>query len=133
MDGFGTWRSAGLPPRPSDGEILERLREARKLPEQRDFSSWKRERLALYTNVIDEREEHWHLPRSVTLRVTCQPHPHGGLIFIYADVSNQMELERRFNQLSSVQRTTIDHLSEALAVFGTDGRLKLFNKAFAEI
>ena len=27
---------------PSDGEILERLREARKLPEQRDFSSWKR-------------------------------------------------------------------------------------------
>jgi signal transduction histidine kinase len=118
---------------PSDGEILERLREARKLPEQRDFSSWKRERLALYTNVIDEREEHWHLPRSVTLRVTCQPHPHGGLIFIYADVSNQMELERRFNQLSSVQRTTIDHLSEALAVFGTDGRLKLFNKAFAEL
>ncbi len=118
---------------PSDGEILERLRELRKLPEQRDFSSWKRERLALYTNVIEEREEHWHMPRNVTLRVTCQPHPHGGLIFIYADVSNQMELERRFNQLSSVQRTTIDHLSEALAVFGTDGRLKLFNKAFAEI
>jgi signal transduction histidine kinase len=118
---------------PSDGEILERLREARRLPEQRDFSAWKRERLALYTSVIDEREEHWHLPRNVTLRVTCQPHPHGGLIFIYADVSNQMELERRFNQLSSVQRTTIDHLSEALAVFGTDGRLKLFNKAFAEL
>lgn len=117
---------------PSDGEILERLREARKLPEQRDFSSWKRERLALYTNVLVEREEHWHLPRNVTLHVTCQPHPHGGLIFTYADVSNQMELERRFNQLSSVQRTTIDHLTEALAVFGTDGRLKLFNKAFAE-
>jgi signal transduction histidine kinase len=121
-----------LATRPSDGEILERLREARKLPEQRDFASWKRERLALYTNVLDEREEHWHLPRAVTLHVTCQPHPHGGLIFTYADVSNQMELERRFNQLSSVQRTTIDHLTEALAVFGTDGRLKLFNKAFAE-
>lgn len=121
-----------LATRPSDGEILERLRDARKLPEQRDFASWKRERLALYTNVLDEREEHWHLPRAVTLHVTCQPHPHGGLIFTYADVSNQMELERRFNQLSSVQRTTIDHLTEALAVFGTDGRLKLFNKAFAE-
>lgn len=118
---------------PSDGEILESLRGARKLPEQRDFSSWKRERLALYNNLISEREEYWHLPRNVTLRVTCQPHPRGGLIFIYADVSNQMELERRFNQLSSVQRTTIDHLTEALAVFGTDGRLKLFNKAFAEL
>lgn len=117
---------------PSDGEILERLREMRRLPEQRDFASWKKERLALYTNALDEREEHWHLPRGATLRVTCQPHPHGGLIFIYADVTNQMALERSLNQLSSVQRSTIDHLSEALAVFGTDGRLKLFNKAFAE-
>lgn len=117
---------------PSDGEILERIRETRRLPEQRDFASWKRERLALYINAIEEREEHWHLPRGTTLRVTCQPHPHGGLIFIYADVTNQMALERSLNQLSSVQRSTIDHLSEALAVFGTDGRLKLFNRAFAE-
>jgi len=117
---------------PSDGDILERLRESRRLPEQRDFAAWKRERLALYTSVIEEREEHWHLPRGTTLRVTCQPHPFGGLIFIYADVTNQMALERSLNQLSSVQRTTIDHLSEALAVFGTDGRLKLSNRAFAE-
>ena len=117
---------------PSDAEILERLREMRRLPEQRDFATWKKERLALYTSVIDEREEHWHLPRGSTLRVTCQPHPFGGLIFIYDDVTNQMALERSLNQLSSVQRTTIDHLTEALAVFGTDGRLKLFNKAFAE-
>ncbi len=117
---------------PSDGDILERLRETRRLPEQRDFAAWKKERLALYTSVIEEREEHWHLPRGTTLRVTCQPHPFGGLIFIYADVTNQMALERSLNQLSSVQRTTIDHLSEALAVFGTDGRLKLSNKAFAE-
>lgn len=117
---------------PADGDLLERLREARKLPEQRDFAAWKKERLALYTSVIEEREEHWHLPRGSTLRVTCQPHPFGGLIFIYADVTNQLALERSLNQLSSVQRTTIDHLTEALAVFGTDGRLKLFNKAFAE-
>ncbi|MCE9522113.1 MAG: PAS-domain containing protein [Alphaproteobacteria bacterium] len=117
---------------PSDGDILERLRETRRLPEQRDFTAWKKERLALYTNVIEEREEHWHLPRGSTLRVTCQAHPFGGLIFIYADVTDQMALERSLNQLSSVQRTTIDHLTEALAVFGTDGRLKLFNKAFAE-
>ncbi|MGH8674791.1 MAG: ATP-binding protein, partial [Burkholderiales bacterium] len=117
---------------PADGDILERLRDARRLPEQRDFAAWKKERLALYTSVIEEREEHWHLPRGATLRVTCQPHPFGGLIFIYADVTNQLALERSLNQLSSVQRTTIDHLAEALAVFGTDGRLKLSNKAFAE-
>ena len=53
---------------PSDGDILERLREMRRLPEQRDFTAWKKERLALYTNVIEEREEHWHLPRGSTLQ-----------------------------------------------------------------
>jgi len=33
---------------PSDGEILDRLREARKLPEQRDYQAWKRSRLGDY-------------------------------------------------------------------------------------
>src|SRR5205814_9874684 len=32
---------------PGDGEILDRLRDARKLPEQRDYPAWKRTRLAL--------------------------------------------------------------------------------------
>ena len=39
---------AWLDTHPSDGEMLDRLREARKLPEQRDYQAWKRERLALY-------------------------------------------------------------------------------------
>ena len=32
-----------------------------------------------------------------------------------------------------MQRETLDSLKEGVAVFGTDGRLKLFNSAFAEI
>ena len=39
---------AWLDRHPSDGEILDRLREMRKLPEQRDYQAWKRQRLALY-------------------------------------------------------------------------------------
>ena len=41
--GNASWTSI-----PSDGEILDRLRDARKLPEQRDYQAWKRARLALY-------------------------------------------------------------------------------------
>src|SRR5207344_2996331 len=33
---------------PNDAEILDRLRQARRLPEQRDYQAWKRQRLALY-------------------------------------------------------------------------------------
>ena len=119
--------------RPSEGDILEKLRETARLPEQRDFASWKKERLALYTTIVDSHEELWHLPRGITLRVNCQPHPFGGLIFVFADVTDQLLLERSLNQLANVQRTTLDHLAEGVAVFGTDGRLKLFNEAYAEM
>ena len=44
-----------------------------------------------------------------------------------------MALESRYNALIDVQRETLDSLKEGVAVFGTDGRLKLFNSAFAEI
>ena len=118
---------------PSDSEILDRLRELRRLPEQRDFPAWKRDRLKLYERVAEHPEELWHLPGGKTLRVVAQPHPLGGLIFLFEDVSDQLRLESSFNTLSKVQKATLDTLQEAVAVFGTDGRLKLHNAAFARL
>lgn len=118
---------------PHDAEVLERLRDQRLLPEQADFPAWKRQRLALYTAVIEPREEYWHLPDGRTLREVCQPHPFGGLLFFYEDVSDQLALERSHNTLIAVQGATLDKLHEGVAVFGSDGRLKLFNPALAEI
>jgi len=42
-------------------------------------------------------------------------------------------LESRLAALSELQGETLDHLAEAVAVFGTDGRLRLFNPVFADI
>ncbi len=118
---------------PSDSEILDRLRELRSLPEQRDFLAWKRERLKLYEQVAEHPEELWHLPGGKTLRVVAQPHPLGGLIFLFEDVSDQLRLESSYNTLGKVQKATLDTLQEAVAVFGPDGRLKLHNAAFARL
>jgi signal transduction histidine kinase len=119
---------------PSDGEILDRLREARKLPEQRDYQAWKRQRLALYDLPSDAlQEEPWHLPGGQTLRVVPQPHPFGGLTFLFEDVTEKLALESSFNTLSKVQSATLDALQEAVAVFGPDGRMKLYNAAFARM
>lgn len=124
--------SAWLETRPSDGDILERLRDRRRLPEQRDFQAWKKERLGLYTRLLDRQKEMWHLKGGKTLEVISGPHPLGGLIFAYADVSDKVALESSFNQLTHVQRASLDRLSDAVAVFGADGRLKLHNSAFRE-
>ncbi|HWA90628.1 MAG TPA: PAS-domain containing protein [Rhizomicrobium sp.] len=125
-----TW----LDTHPSDGEILDRLRESRKLPEQRDYQAWKRERLNLYGSAQEYLpEELWHLPGGKTLRVVAQPHPFGGLTFLYEDVTARIALESSYNTLIKVQSATLDTLSEGVAVFGPDGRLKLHNASFARI
>ncbi len=125
-----TW----LDTHPGDAEILDRLREGRKLPEQRDYQVWKRQRLALYSQSADFlSEELWHLPSGKTLRVVAQPHPFGGLTFLYEDVTARIALESSYNTLIKVQSATLNTLQEGVAVFGPDGKLKLYNASFATI
>ena len=115
-------------------EVLDRLREERKLPEQRDYQDWKRTRLSLYEQTAEYLpEELWHVPSGKTLRVVAQSHPFGGLTFLYEDVTEKLALESDYNTLVKVQSATLDTLQEAVAVFGPDGRLKLRNAAFARI
>jgi signal transduction histidine kinase len=119
---------------PNDGEILDRLRDGRRLPEQRDYQAWKRARLALYEQAAEYLpEELWHVPGGKTLRVVAQPHPFGGLTFLYEDVTEKLALESSYNTLIKVQSATLDTLQEAVAVFGPDGKLKLHNAAFERI
>ena len=124
--------SAFLDQRPTDSEILDRLRAARRLPEQADFRSWKTTLLTAYQSV--ETTEHvWYLPDSRTLRVVVNPNPAGGVTYLFDDVSEHYHLESRFNALTRVQGETLDSLKEGVAVFGTDGRIKLSNPAFAKL
>ncbi|HEY1638112.1 MAG TPA: ATP-binding protein [Rhizomicrobium sp.] len=119
---------------PSDGDILDRLRELRRLPEQRDYQTWKREKLAAYEGPdAFLPEESWHLPSGKTLRVVAQPHPFGGLTYLYEDITEKLALESSYNILIGVQRATLDTLGEGVAVFGLDGQLKLHNAAFARL
>jgi signal transduction histidine kinase len=118
---------------PTLDELLERLRERRRLPEYADFRAFKRQQLAMFTSLLQPQEELLHLPDERTLRLVVSPHPFGGLTFVYEDVTDKLALERSYNTLIEVQRETLDNLYEAVAVLGTDGRLKLWNPAYAQI
>ncbi|MBV8337583.1 MAG: PAS domain-containing protein, partial [Alphaproteobacteria bacterium] len=63
---------------PSLGEVLERLRERRRIPERADFGAFKRERLQLFTSLIRPQQELMHLPDDRTLLLSISPHPFGG-------------------------------------------------------
>ncbi len=114
---------------PDQDELLNHLRTERKLPEQPDWKKWKEQLFKVYHDV--EPSEHWwYLPDGRTLRVFANPHPHGGVTWVFENLTDQLDLESRYNSLIRVQGETLDHLSEAVAVFGSDGRLRLFNPAF---
>ncbi len=117
---------------PADSEILDRLRETRCLPEQADYRAWKARQLEAYTRV-EPHEDWWHLPDGQTLRVVSEQHPFGGVTYLYENVTERLDLESRYNELISVQGETLDNLHEGVALFGSDGTLKLFNSAFVSL
>jgi len=122
--------STWLGSHPMDGEILDRLRSQRCIPEQANYREWRTKQLGAYTT-IETRESWWHLPDGRTLHVVCEQHPFGGVTYLYENVTEELLLESRYNELIGVQRETLDNLEEGIALLGSDGRLKLFNPAFA--
>jgi signal transduction histidine kinase len=118
---------------PGYGEVLEMLREKRRLPEYADFPAFKRQRLKLFTSLLEPLEELIYIPDGTTLHSRVAPHPMGGLLFTFDDVTDRLSLERSYNTLIAVQRETLDHLYEGVAVIGSDGRLRLTNPAYARM
>jgi len=116
---------------PTDGEVLDRLRAQRCIPEQANYREWRAKQLSSYTT-LEMRESWWYLPDGRSLHVVCEQHPFGGVTYLYENVTKEIQLESRYNELIGVQRETLDNLDEAIALFGSDGRLKLFNPAFSK-
>lgn len=126
------WRldQAFLRAEPNLSELLDTLREERRLPEQADFPAYKREVARLFTLLIDAREELIHLPDETTFRMIVTPHPMGGLIFTYEDVTDTLVLERGRAEAIEVRDLVFDRLREGIALFGPDRRLAHANPAF---
>ena len=121
-----------LDQRPTDSAVLDQLRGSHKLPEEHNFRQWKTDLHVAY-QAMEAKEHTWHLPDGRTLRVVTTPNPEGGVIYLFHDVTRDLDLERRYVALISVQGETLDNLAEAVAVFASDGRLRLFNPVFARM
>jgi signal transduction histidine kinase len=121
-----------LTTRPRDGEILDRLRQARRLPEKADYRAWKQDWLAAYGKGA-QAEDLWHLPDGRTLHIVADSDAEAGVTYLYENVTERLALESRYNALIEVQRETLDTLREGVAVFAPNGSLRLYNQAFAAL
>ncbi len=118
-----------LKEQPAAAEFFDLLRQRRLLPEQPDYRKWRDGRVLAWDSnrALDEL---WHRPDGRTVHVASDCRNDGGITFLFDDVTEKISLETQYHSLIEGQRETLDHLSEGIAVFGSDGRLQLHNPAF---
>jgi signal transduction histidine kinase len=117
---------------PSFDVLLDRMREAQRVPESRDFPSWRAERRAWFASA-GPVEESWLLPGGTHVRVVAQPLPDRGLLLIFEDRTEHLRLASARDTLLRVRTATFDNLFEAIGVFAADGRLQLWNNRFGDL
>lgn len=128
------WKSddTWLHTKPRYEEILDVQRNDGRLPEQVDYHSWRTLQIEALLRK-DGEAQLWYLPDGQTLRVTAKSNALGGATCLYENMTEKFRLESRHNALMNVQKETLDNLSEGVALFASDGRLRFFNPAFARI
>lgn len=119
--------------RPEFDRVLERMREAGRTPETRDFPAWKNERRGWFSRAGGAIEEAWLLPGGAHLRLVGQPLPDGGLLLVFEDRTEQVQLASARDTLLRVREATFDNLFEAVGVFAGDGRLNVWNNRFRDL
>jgi len=112
--------------------VLDAMRDAGLVPETPDFPAWRKERRQWFQSP-NALEENWRLRDRVHLRVYAQPLPDGGLLLIFEDRTEHVQLSSARDTLLRVRTATFDNLFEAIAVFAADGRLSLWNSRFRQI
>lgn len=124
------WLKLGMDER----AILDRLRTDGMLPSESDYQKWRAKHLTSYQLTVPTEREPWHLPDGRTIQVIAAPAgPKGGVIYVFEDITARLKLESLNKSLSSVQRETLNALSEGVAVFGTNGRLTLSNPQLSKL
>ncbi|MBV0891248.1 PAS-domain containing protein [Paracoccus sp. Z118] len=122
-----------LTARPTLYAFLDRLREARMMPEPKDYPSWRNKIISLEAAAASGHHvETWTLPGGQTYRVTGRPHPDGAIAFLFEDITSEMSLTRRFRAELSLGSEMLDAVDEALAVFDASGKLVTMNRRYSD-
>ncbi len=123
-----------LSTRPTLVSFLDHLREAQRMPEPKDYKSWRKSIAQLEAAASEGmHQEIWSLPTGQTYRVTGQPHPDGAIAFLFEDISAEMSLTRRFRSELEMGQAVVDSLDEAIAVFAHTGSMVLCNRAYQDL
>lgn len=125
---------AWLGTRPTLVAFIDRLRETRMVAEPKDYKRWRQQLAEIDRNAtLGTYQEDWALPSGQTYRVTGRPHPEGAVVFLFEDISAEIQLARRYRAELELGQSVIDASDEALAVFADTGELVTTNTAYRKL
>lgn len=123
-----------LSTKPTLFEFLDHLRERQRMPEPKDYKTWRRQITEMEAAAATGTHvETWSLPTGQTYRVTGRPHPDGAVAFLFEDISAEISATRRYRSELELGQAVIDSLDEAIAVFSVSGTLILSNEAYDKL
>lgn len=123
-----------LSARPTLHAFLDALRDAQKIPEPKDYKSWRMQIAQLEAGAADGTfEETWHLSNSQTYRVSGRPHPDGAVAYLFEDISSEVSMTRTFRSEIDLSKAVFDSLDIGVAVFSQTGTLVLKNRVYGEL
>lgn len=127
-------RAEQLSARPSLHSFLDALRDAQRIPEPKDYKSWRMQIAQLEAGAADGTfEETWHLSSGQTYRVSGRPHPDGAVAYLFEDISSEVSMTRNFRSEIKMSQAVVDSLDTAIAAFSQYGYLTLSNRAYAKL
>ncbi len=122
-----------LEQQPNYSMFLDVLRDKRMLPEVPDYLAFKSGEQKDFSLIIEAKEDMLHLPSGQTIRRVRIPHPAGGLVFAYEDVSDKLATRRAYNSLLAIQKESLENLFDAVIIFGFDGHLNFYNQSYLNL
>lgn len=120
--------------RPTMVSFFDQLREHRRMPEPKNYATWREEIADVISAAADGRyEEVWTLEGGQTFRVQGRPHPDGATAFLIEDISAEVLLTRNFRAELELGQALFDSFDEAIVVFSPSGVLTFSNDAYREM
>lgn len=123
-----------LSARPDLPSFLDRLRDQKRMPEPRDYRSWRDEIAQLEEGAENGTyRQLWELPEGKTYRVMGRPHPDGAIAFMFEDISAEVSLTRQFRADLEMFQAILDAVPAAITVFQADGSMIGANEGYGRL
>ncbi|MFK7836975.1 MAG: PAS-domain containing protein [Sulfitobacter sp.] len=123
-----------LATQPTMLSFFDQLRESRRMPEPKNYKSWRQEIAEMISAATDgQYEETWMLDDGRTYAVQGRPHPDGATAFLIEDISSEVTLTRNFRTEIEQYEAMLDHVEDAMVVFSATGILTFCNRAYRDM